>query len=186
MSEVDATQVGRGKPPAATRFRPGQSGNPRGRPRGRTRQAPYEAVLGQQVTVREGERIRRMTAAEAFLLHITRRGLEGDGIAARAAMTAIEEARLRKGPADKDRVTVIVWKPVSVGSVNSALEALRAAVVLDPFRPTARLVIEPWLVEASLARLGEQRLSLAEQEIVWRSTRTPRKVNWPTWWTYTA
>ena len=36
---------------------------------------------------------RRVTAAEAFLLYLTKRGLEGDGAAARSAMAVIEEAR---------------------------------------------------------------------------------------------
>ena len=45
------------------------------------------------VTIREDGVERRVTAAEAFLLHVTKRGLEGDGAAARAAMAAIEEAR---------------------------------------------------------------------------------------------
>ena len=184
MSDPELTQVGRGKPPAASRFRKGQSGNPKGRPRGSKRNAPYEAMLGQQVTVRDGQRTRRMTAAEAFLLHITRRGLEGDGVAARAAMAAIEEARARRGTPEHDRITVIIWKPVSVGSVNSALEELRAAVVLDKFRDTARLFIEPWLVDAALARLGDNVLTPDQQETVWRSTRTPGKVAWPEWWTY--
>ena len=39
-----------------------------------------------------------MTAAEAFLLHMTKRGLDGNGAAAaRSAMIAIEEARLARG-----------------------------------------------------------------------------------------
>jgi len=80
------------KPPASTRFRKGQSGNPRGRPKDRHRTAPYEAVLGQIVTIREGGAERRVTAAEAFLLHLAKRGLEGDSAAARAATRAIEEA----------------------------------------------------------------------------------------------
>ena len=86
-------RIGYGRPPASTRFRKGQSGNPRGRPRGRRNEPPYEAVLGQMVTIREDGVERRVTAAEAFLLHVTKRGLEGDGAAARAAMAAIEEAR---------------------------------------------------------------------------------------------
>ena len=45
------------------------------------------------VTIREDGVERRVTAAEAFLLHVTKRGLEGDGAAARAAMAAIEVAR---------------------------------------------------------------------------------------------
>jgi hypothetical protein len=53
----------------------------------------------------------------------------------------------------------------------------------DPFRPTARMLLEPWLVEAALRRLGDRRLSRKEQRTVWEATRTPRKVTWPTWWT---
>ena len=65
------------RPPRATRFTKGQSGNPAGRRRGRRREAPCEAVLGQMVTIREGGVERRVTAAEAFLLQHTKRALEG-------------------------------------------------------------------------------------------------------------
>src|SRR5688572_5502186 len=91
--EGDDDAIGYRKPPVSTRFRKGQSGNPRGRPRGRRNEPPYEAVLGQSVLLREDGVERRVTAAEAFLLHVTKRGLEGDGAAARAAMAAIEDAR---------------------------------------------------------------------------------------------
>jgi hypothetical protein len=183
MSETAKPAVGRGHPPAASRFRKGQSGNPRGRPRGHKRQAPYETVLGQRVTVREDGAVRQMSAAEAFLLHVTRKGLDGDSAAARAAMTAIEEAKTRRSATDDDRVTVIILKPVSVGSVNTALQALRAAVLLDEFRETARLTLEPWLVEAALERLRTE-LPVAQQRTVWKATRTPWKVAWPEWWQY--
>lgn len=33
---------------------------------------------------------------------------------------------------------------------SAALEKLRAAVLLDPYRETARLALEPWLVKAAL------------------------------------
>lgn len=175
-------RVGYGRPPAGTRFRKGQSGNPRGRPKGSRVQAPYERVLGQMVTIRENGVERRVTAAEAFLLHVTRRGLEGDSAAARSSLAALEDARARRFSSGENEPIQIVLCAVTPGSVNTALQALRMAVKQDRYRPTARTKIEPWLVEAALARLGERRLSPEEQAKVVASTRTPWRVRWPGWW----
>jgi hypothetical protein len=49
---------------------------------------------------------------------------------------------------------------------------LRAASVLA--------TLEPWLVEATLSRLDRE-LSQAEQQVVWKATRSPHKVVWPDW-----
>src|SRR6516225_8275067 len=172
--------VGYRKPPRATRFTKGRSGNPAGRPRGRYREAPYEAVLGQIVTIREGGSERRVTAAEAFLLQLTKRGLEGDSAAARASLAVIEQAAQRHGTG-QSQVSAITINFVEPGSVTSAMEPLRMARKLDPYRKTVRIVLEPWLVEAALARLPHT-LSPADQRIIVEATRTPHKVRWPKWW----
>ena len=177
--DSEECDVGYRKPPRAMRFTKGQSGNPAGRPRGHHRQAPYEAVLGQIVKIREGGVERRVTAAEAFLLQLTKRALEGDDAATRASLAAIEEARVRQGP--QSQIGAIVHVLVAPGSVTSALEPLRMARKLDPYRETARMALEPWLVEAALARLSEP-LSATDQRIVVKATRTPHKVRWPKWW----
>ncbi len=132
------------------------------------------------VKIREGGAERRVTAAEAFLLQLTKRALEGDDAAARASLGVIEEAGERQG-VGQPRVSVIVMAMVAPGSVTSALEPLRMAKKLDPFRETARMTLEPWLVEAALARLN-RRLSPAEQRTIAKATRTPRRVWWPEWW----
>lgn len=173
--------IGRGKPPTTTRFKKGQSGNPRGRPRNRRREIPHDTLLGQMVTIREDGRERRVTAAEAFLLQLTKKGLEGDNAAARASLNAIEAARATHTSREPLHVS-IVWKGASPGSVGASLDALGMAVKLNRYSESARYELKPWIVQAALARLGSRRLSIEEQRIVVESTRTPEKVQWPEWW----
>lgn len=178
----DGTSKGKCDPPLATRFRRGQSGNPKGRPKGRHREAPYDSVLGQLVTVRESGNERRITAAEAFLLHLTKRGLEGDSSAARATIRVLDEVRGHRLGNGASHIT-FRRQLVDPGSVNSAIKILRMAKLFDPYRDTAHILLEPWIVEAALKRLGDQQLNATEQQTVLKATRTPHKVKWPDWWT---
>ena len=74
---------------------------------------------------------------------MTKRGLEGDGAAARSAMAAIEEARAsRSGRVQHENIRIVVVF-VRPGSVGTALEPLRMARKLDRYRKTARLMLEP-------------------------------------------
>jgi hypothetical protein len=77
---------------------------------------------------------------------------------------------------------MIVISIVAPGSVSSAVECLRIGTKLDRYRETARILLEPWIVEAALARFGEKQLTPEEQEIVLKATRTPTRVRWPDWW----
>ncbi len=179
MSEPEP--VGYGQPPSKTRFRKGQSGNPRGRPKNSRREIPYGTVLGQMVTIREDGRERRVTAAEAFLLQLTQKGLAGDSAAARASLEAIEAARAARsdnyiGP------TKLVWKAVHSG-MDAIIDTLGIAQLKYPTdEARVRWELNPWIVEAALARLGDRQLTLQEQREVWNATRTPHKVRWPEWW----
>ncbi|MFC4295982.1 DUF5681 domain-containing protein [Novosphingobium tardum] len=179
---VSEQPVGYGRPPAATRFRKGQSGNPRGRPKSRVREMPYDAVLGQMVTIREDGRERRVTAAEAFLLQLTQKGLAGDSGAARASLEAIEAARASRG-GEMKTISVIIMKSISSGA-DAILDRLDLARLKYPTdQKRVRWEINPWIVEAALARLGARRLSREEQQEVWSNVRNPLGVVWPDWWT---
>ena len=126
------------------------------------------------VTIREGGTERRVLADEAFLLQLAKRGVEGDS-AARASLAVIEEARERRGIGECP-ISAIVMVGLVLGSVTSALEPLRMATKFDPYRETARNRAR------TMARRGRIGLSPADQRIIVKATRTPRKVRWPEWW----
>jgi hypothetical protein len=132
------------------------------------------------VTIREGGVERRVTQEEAFVLHLAKSGVEGGGVAARTALDLIEELTAQSSTQQRF-ITSIIHIIVAPGSVTSALIPLRMATKLDPHRETARMALEPWLVEAALARL-DRRLSPADQRTIVKATRTPHKVRWPNWW----
>ncbi len=181
-ADEDSGNTGYGQPPRATRFEKGRSGNPRGRPRGSHSTIPYDSVLGQMVTIREDGRERRVTAAEAFLLQLTQKGLAGDSAAARASLAAIEDARANRPAADQTFIRRIVFVGMGIGSV---LQDLGIAVKTNrQSEKNARWWLKSWVVEAAMARLGDRHLTPSEQSKVWNATRKPVSVRWPDWWTY--
>jgi len=133
------------------------------------------------VTIREDGRERRVTAAEAFLLQLTNRGLQGDSAAARASLAAIEDARAKRNT-DGPLVRAIIRKIVTPGSVGCSLDALGMAIKLRKYTDAAKYELKPWLVELALSRLGMRRLSLEEQHTIVVATATAAKVQWPVWW----
>src|SRR5579862_5100146 len=84
--------VGYGKPPVATRFKKGRSGNPNGRPRGQANLlTEIKDELKERITVREGGKSRRVTKQRAILKSLIAKGLSGDV----KAMTSILVLRER-------------------------------------------------------------------------------------------
>lgn len=170
--------IGYGSPPKSGRFKKGQSGNPKGRPRNQHCEIPYDVVLGQKVTILEDGKKRRVTAAEAFLLQLTQKGLAGDSAASHAALETIEEAR-GKQIDERNKVDKITMVPIRSGA-DVILDKLGIAIKKYPADPKrVRWELNPWIVEGALARLGDEQLSEDDQRVVWNATRTPHKVSWP-------
>lgn len=84
-------QVGYGKPPVAGQFKKGVSGNPKGRPKGQSLEALKRKVLSRPVTMRDGERRKKVTLSEALLSQQVQRALEGDIEVTREILAMIEE-----------------------------------------------------------------------------------------------
>ncbi len=71
--------VGYGCPPRSTRFKRGQSGNPRGRPRGRKSASTIiRDVLYRKMTVTENGRRRQLSAIEVLARQVAKESLEGN------------------------------------------------------------------------------------------------------------
>ena len=175
--------VGYRRPPQSTRFQKGRSGNPRGRPKNRKRGLPYEHVLGQMVTVREDGREKRVTAAEAFLLHLTKKGLEGDSASARSSLAAIEAARSKRVVED-DGLTIT---RIIITSFGPGVALARLGLGVKKYasdKAKARWELKAWIIEAALARMGTRSLTEAQQREVWNAAHKPETVKWPVWWIY--
>jgi hypothetical protein len=86
-------EVGYGKPPAHTRFRKGQSGNPGGRPRGITAGRAKALALKEayrMVNVKAGDRIIALPALQAILRSQVALAAKGNGPAQRAVIEAVQ------------------------------------------------------------------------------------------------
>ena len=87
--------VGYGRPPKHTRFKPGQSGNYRGRPKGsRNLQPELCKVLTGPVTVTEGGKRRRVPALKALHQVVLQQALKGDFRAAQFVFKTAKELGL--------------------------------------------------------------------------------------------
>jgi hypothetical protein len=72
-------EVGYGKPPVNTRFKPGQSGNPKGRPKGTNNlRRDVQKLLKKGVPLNEHGRRRTVSTQEAALLRLREKALKGD------------------------------------------------------------------------------------------------------------
>ena len=74
-----SVEAGYGKPPRATRFRKGQSGNPKGRPRGSGNFASLvEEALAEPVMINEGGRRKKATKLQVIVKQLVNKAAQGD------------------------------------------------------------------------------------------------------------
>lgn len=71
--------VGKGRPPAWTRWKPGQSGNPKGRPKGvKNMMTCFNQVLSRKISIKIGGKTHRVTIREGIAMNTTNLALKGD------------------------------------------------------------------------------------------------------------
>jgi Family of unknown function (DUF5681) len=89
------SSIGYGRPPAHTRFRPGQSGNPKGRRKGqRNVHTVLAETLNERITIREGDRTRSLTKLDGVILTMVNGALKGDAKAQASLMAMMRSVRM--------------------------------------------------------------------------------------------
>jgi hypothetical protein len=84
---MDRYKVGYGRPPRAKQFKPGKSGNPKGRPKGSLNLVnDLAAELSEQIAVREGGQTRRISKQRALIKSLLAKGIQGEVRAAAAVL----------------------------------------------------------------------------------------------------
>ncbi len=82
--------VGYKKPPKRTRFKPGQSGNPRGRPKDtKNLKTDLMEELREEIVVREGDRPQKVSKQRALLKSVVNRAIKGDPRATAIALSTM-------------------------------------------------------------------------------------------------
>ncbi len=115
--------VGYGQPPARTRFRKGQSGNPTGRRNGaKNLKTDLAEELQESVMVREGERSTKISKQRAIVKTLVNKTLKGDTAAARTLVGMINKLFDQQDSSDNPD------EPLDTGDVE-VLEAFEKRVI---------------------------------------------------------
>jgi hypothetical protein len=123
---TDGTAVGYRHPPVHKQFKPGQSGNPSGRAKGsKNLKTLFNKILNEEVSLREGSDVRKVTKAEAVIRSLVIGALKGDSRSIGTLFRLAEQTGQFDEPGD--RVTEI--RRIIVGWKDGAAE--EGAVVID-------------------------------------------------------
>lgn len=77
-------QIGWGKPPRQSQFKPGQSGNPKGRPKGsKALKTLFNSAMDEKIEVTKGGRKRKLSRREVLVEQEVLKALRGDKTAVR-------------------------------------------------------------------------------------------------------
>jgi Family of unknown function (DUF5681) len=86
-ADLQNPAVGYGRPPVASRFKPGKSGNPKGRRKGiKNLKTLIKDAMTASIPIQEGEKTRRVTRLEGVVLRQIQSALRGNDKSAMAVV----------------------------------------------------------------------------------------------------
>jgi hypothetical protein len=111
----DVASVGYKRPPVRSRFKPGQSGNPSGRAKGSQNfKTLFNKILNEEVSLREGSDVRRVSKAEALMRSLVVGALKGDTRSLGTLFRFAEQAGQFEEPGEpitQIRRVIVSWRP---------------------------------------------------------------------------
>jgi hypothetical protein len=101
-------RVGYGKPPVATRFRKGRSGNPKGRPKAsKTARSLLDQALSAPITITEAGRTKVVEQRAALFKSLLAKAIRGDARAAALVVRLMEQFDLTAPRQDQGPLHII-------------------------------------------------------------------------------
>lgn len=163
-----------------TRFKPGQSGNPKGRPPKprRPNVSAFEIILDKRLTASVGGMERELTVEEALQQQTLKDALAGKRLAIRKVLKMIEKreaALMKKGGPSRSPITLEHHH-----SADNASEAMRILGIAapDPDFPS-RWKVSAWAAQAALSRPGRRKFSDKDVEDIRFFTSDSGSLRWP-------
>lgn len=138
MADADdpTNAVGYKKPPRHTQFKPGLSGNVKGRPKGAKNFATaMEDELRAPIEVTEKGKRKRISKREAIVKQTVNKAVSGD---AKATAILLYEARIHESQNPSSAIQSFVVGPEDQVVMNNILQRIRQSepTPLDPCSPT--------------------------------------------------
>lgn len=121
-------EVGYGRPPRTTRFKPGESGNPRGRPKEvKSINDVLQKRLHSKVRVQENGRPKQITLLEVIIGRLLKRAAEGDNRSITIVLNQMrllkdfEEGRAETATPERDREVLEEFARLMGGSLDDLI-----------------------------------------------------------------
>lgn len=107
LNNRSSYEVGYGRPPLHSRFKPGQSGNPSGRVKGsKNLKSLFHQILNEQVPLVDGNQSKTVTKAEALMRRLIIGALKGDTRSLMALMRIAEQTGEFQDEVQKEPLTI--------------------------------------------------------------------------------
>ncbi|WP_339635856.1 DUF5681 domain-containing protein [uncultured Sneathiella sp.] len=179
----------RGNPPVSGRFKPGQSGNPKGRPKSKVEHRSVSAInviMDKTVTVNRNGKLKEIKVEEALQQRTFQDALDGNRMAQREILKWIvkRDKYLAAENRKKSPKAVALKYTGDPSNADDALLLLKVTA-LDPRRQDFKsdrpqMLLEPWAVQMAMGkRRGVKKLTEKQTLEIQRCTRDSDSLKWP-------